>query len=129
MISCLPGSITYSVLGIVASPFVIGLLLLDQILQNFLQALEAFVPEVPVFPHPLGRPFRPSASSRHGRHWAFRLCRTSPARCSTFRCLEMPGRLRSNGLASSVTEASPCARRARIARRVGSARAANVTLN
>src|SRR5207302_8878781 len=73
--------------------------------------------------------FKPSASSLQGRHWAFRLCRTSPARCSTFRCLEMPGRLRTNGLASSVTEASPWARRARIARRVGSARAANVTLN
>src|SRR5580698_9658355 len=37
--------------------------------------------------------------------------------------------LMSNGLASSVTEASPDARRARIARRVGSARAEKVWLN
>jgi hypothetical protein len=35
----------------------------------------------------------------------------------------------SNGLASSVTEASPEARRARIARLVGSAMAANVALS
>ena len=35
----------------------------------------------------------------------------------------------SNGAASSVTEASPVASRARIARRVGSASAANVALS
>src|SRR5437879_3593934 len=55
MISCLPGSITYSVLGVVVVSFVIALFLLDQILQNLVQALEALVPEAPVFPHPLGR--------------------------------------------------------------------------
>ena len=41
----------------------------------------------------------------------------------------MPGRLMSNGAASSVTVASPWASRARIARRVGSARAAKVALS
>src|SRR5690606_30817361 len=50
----------------------------------------------------------------------------SPARSSTFRCLEMAGWLISNGSASSVTVASPSASRARSARRVGSARAAKV---
>ena len=40
----------------------------------------------------------------------------------------MAGRLISNGSASSVTEASPDTSRARIARRVGSARAAKVRL-
>src|SRR5688572_21431773 len=49
-----------------------------------------------------------------------------PARSSTFRCLEMAGWLISNGSASSVTVASPVASRARMARRVGSARAAKV---
>src|SRR5262249_40321488 len=39
----------------------------------------------------------------------------------------MAGWLISNGSASSITEASPCAKRARMARRVGSARAAKVT--
>src|SRR5712692_8384234 len=57
MMSCFPGSITYSVFGIVVSPFVvIGLLLLfDEFLQYIVEALEAFVPEAPVLPHPLGR--------------------------------------------------------------------------
>src|SRR5207247_1373925 len=56
MISCLPGSMTYSVLGIVISLLVaIGLLLLNQILQDIVEALEAFVPEPSVLPHPLGR--------------------------------------------------------------------------
>src|SRR5438552_18856157 len=59
MISCLPGSITYSVLGIVlVSLVLISLLLLDQILQNIVQALEALVPEPSVIPHPLGRLFQ-----------------------------------------------------------------------
>ena len=52
----------------------------------------------------------------------------SPARSSTFKCLETAGRLIVKGLASSVTEASPAASRASIARRVGSASAANVLL-
>src|SRR2546425_1249173 len=56
MISCLPGSITYSALGMVLVSFVvIALFLLDQILQKVVEALEALVPEAPVFPHPLGR--------------------------------------------------------------------------
>src|SRR5258708_1499911 len=40
----------------------------------------------------------------------------------------MEGRLMSNGLANSVTDASPTVNRARIARRVGSASAENVVL-
>src|SRR5205085_477102 len=45
------------------------------------------------------------------------------------RFLETAGRLMSNGSANSVTEAAPVERRARMARRVGSARAAKVTLS
>src|ERR1043165_9371715 len=52
-----------------------------------------------------------------------------PARSRTLRCFDTAGRLMSNGAASSVTAASPAARRARIARRVGSARAAKVWLS
>src|SRR5438309_11022076 len=50
----------------------------------------------------------------------------SPARSSTFRCFETAGWLIRKGFASCITPASPEARRARIARRVGSARAAKV---
>src|SRR5437867_5000751 len=63
---------------------------------------------------------------RQGRRWASRPREIRPARSSTLRCLEMAGWLMAKGLARSVTEASPEARRARIARRVGSASAAKV---
>src|SRR4051812_29924690 len=53
----------------------------------------------------------------------------SPARSSTLRWREIAGRLIGNGSASSFTVASPSARRVRIARRVGSARAANVSVS
>jgi hypothetical protein len=43
--------------------------------------------------------------------------------------LEIAGKVMSNGSASSPTVASPSARRSRMARRVGSARAANVVLS
>ena len=58
-----------------------------------------------------------------GTNWASFPLVIKPARSSTLRCLEMAGRLMSKGSASSVTVASPRARRSRIARRVGSARA------
>src|SRR3569833_932802 len=67
------------------------------------------------------------ASSRHGRRWASRPREIRPARSSTFRCFEIAGWVIANGAASSPTEASPFASRARIARLVGSASAANVT--
>lgn len=51
---------------------------------------------------------------------------SSPAFSSTRRCFEIAGRDMSNGWANSVTDDSPRARRVRIARRVGSASAANV---
>jgi hypothetical protein len=47
---------------------------------------------------------------------------------SAFGCLEIAGRVVLNGMANSFTAASPLERRARIARRVGSAIAANVML-
>jgi hypothetical protein len=52
-----------------------------------------------------------------------------PAVSRTLRCFETAGRLMSNGSASSVTVASPLERRARIARRVGSARAEKVAVS
>src|SRR5215472_13163565 len=63
-------------------------------------------------------------SMRHGRHCALRPRAIRPARSSTLRCLETAGRLIAKGLASSVTEVSPKASRARMARRVGSESAA-----
>src|SRR5437588_55223 len=52
---CWPVSIVYSTFGMVlVSLLVIGLLLLDQILQNFVEALETLIPEAPVLPHPIG---------------------------------------------------------------------------
>src|SRR5207244_12941049 len=68
------------------------------------------------------------ASSAAGRHCASLPRVTSPARSSTLRCLLTAGRLMSKGFAISVTDAPPFARRARIARRVGSARAPSVRL-
>src|SRR5713226_1469286 len=68
------------------------------------------------------------AWSRQGRHCASRPRSIKPARARTFRCLETAGRLMSKGSASSWTEVSPDASRARIARRVGSARAAKMVL-
>ncbi len=62
---------------------------------------------------------RAVAASRHGRHWASRPRAIRPARSSTFRCFETAARLMSYGTASSVTEASPNARRARRPRRAG----------
>ena len=51
-----------------------------------------------------------------------------PARCSTFRCFVTAGGVILKGSDNSVTVASPVDKRARMARRVGSARAANVAL-
>jgi len=61
-------------------------------------------------------------------HFA-RWCRTRPARSRTRRCLHTAGPLMSNGRDSSFTFAGPAASRFKIARRVGSASAANVWLN
>src|ERR1700722_10333804 len=70
-----------------------------------------------------------SASSLQGRHCASRPRAISPARSSTFRCFDTAGIDISNGSASSVTDVSPSASRARMARRVGSASAENVALS
>src|SRR5215510_6882383 len=65
-------------------------------------------------------------SSRRGRRCASCPTVISPARSRIFRCFEIAGWLIANGSASSVTDASPGARRARRARRGGSASARNV---
>src|SRR5579871_214621 len=67
----------------------------------------------------------PGLASRRGRLVPSTRCTISPASSSTFRCCEIAGCVISNGLANSLTVASPRASRANIARRVGSARAAN----
>ena len=105
------------------------LLLCLQFVEILIQAVEALLPEAAIALEPRSRP--PSsgaASSRQGRHCASRPRAIRPARSSTLRCLEMAGRLISNGSASSVTDVSPSASRARMARRVGSASAAKVVL-
>src|SRR5580704_5112523 len=51
-----------------------------------------------------------------------------PARSSTLRCLVMAGWVSIEASASSTTPAAPAPRRSRIARRVGSARAAKARL-
>ncbi len=67
------------------------------------------------------------ASSLQGRHWASRLRLIKPARSNTFKCLVIDGAAIENGSESSLTVISPSARRARIARLVGSERAENVS--
>ena len=69
--------------------------------------------------------FSGATSIRHGLVCAARLREIRPAPSSTFRCFEIEGWVRSNGSASSLTVASPEASRAMMARRVGSASAAN----
>jgi len=75
-----------------------------------------------------GPAFSGTGFSTQRRHCASFSRSIRPARSSTVRCLEIAGRLMAKGSASSVTEVSPSASRARMARRVGSARAEKVTL-
>ena len=63
------------------------------------------------------------ACSRHQRRCASRRRSMRPALSRTLRCLETAGWLIGRGSASSWTVASPCASRARMVRRVGSAMA------
>src|SRR5919201_1089199 len=73
--------------------------------------------------------FSGSPRRRDGRSCALRPRSISPARSSTARCFDTACTLIGNGSASSFTVASPSASRSRIARRVGSARAAKVALS
>ena len=68
------------------------------------------------------------ACSRDGLSCALRPRAIRPARSSTLRCFDAAWTVIGNGSASSLTVASPCASRARIARRVGSAGAWKVAL-
>src|SRR5712692_7437273 len=65
----------------------------------------------------------PAIARRRGRFVPSTRRITSPASSSTFRCCEIAGCVTWKGSASSITVASPLARRARMARRVGSAKA------
>src|SRR5579862_8257059 len=65
----------------------------------------------------------PAFARRRGRFVPSTRRTMRPASSSTFKCCETAGCVISKGSASSITVASPSARRARIARRVGSAKA------
>src|SRR3954469_6586769 len=71
----------------------------------------------------------PGPRSREGRNWALRPRSIRPARSSTRRCLDTACTVIGKGRASSLTVASPPANRPKMARRVGSARAAKVALS
>jgi len=67
------------------------------------------------------------ALSRHDTVRPVLVRATNPASASTSRCFMIAGNDIGNGRASSLTDTSSCSpRRARIARRVGSASAPNV---
>jgi hypothetical protein len=86
-----------------------------QALQVGVETVEASLPEVLITGGPVHDvPDRPSLDAA-----------VTPLRIG----FETAGRLMSNGSASAVTEHSPSARRARMARRVGSASAAKVRLS
>jgi hypothetical protein len=89
-------------------------------LEVVFEAVKALFPELAVFVDPSG-----SLAERIGFEFA-----GTPLGFATAgdECLETAGMLISKGSASSVTEASPRARRARMARRVGSASAEKVEL-
>jgi hypothetical protein len=91
--------------------------------QIFVQTIEALRPEVLVVRYPVG--YRSQRSWLQTARSPLRVPprAISPARSSTLRCLETAGCDIAKGSASSLTVTSPDAKRARIARRVGSARA------
>jgi len=93
------------------------------------QTVEAFVPKRSIYFEPVGCLFKRLGGQPAGRHCAVRPREMRPARSNTFRCFETPGRLIVSGWANSLTEASPSVSRAKIARRVGSARAPKVALS
>jgi hypothetical protein len=98
-----------------------------QCLQVFVQSIEALRPEVLVMRRPVGDGFQRLGLQTAGAPLRVASSRNQrPARSSTFRCLETAGCDIAKGSASSLTVASPDARRARIARRVGSARAPKI---
>ena len=97
--------------------------------QIVFQSIEGLLPELTIGIEPIGSRFESLSFSRHGRHCASRPRSISPARSSTLRCLETAGRLILKGFASSVTDLSPRDSLPRMARRVGSAKAANVVLS
>ena len=68
----------------------------------------------------------PSGSSLHQMIRPRRSCAIIPAAASVARCLEIAARLMPNGAATSVTAMSSSSSIDRIARRVGSARAAKI---
>ena len=93
--------------------------------EQVVEALVALGPELAVAVEPVGGLLERPGNHRQGRRWASRR-REAGRRVHTFRCLMIAGWVIANGSANSATVASPPASRARIARRAGWARAANV---
>ena len=104
-------------------------LVASQVLEVVVHPVEAGLPHRPVLLRPGRNLFQGVGSRVHGRYCAWRPRTTNPACSSTLMCLEIAGSVNANGSASSLTLASPCARRARIARRVVFASAAKVSLS
>jgi len=92
------------------------------------EAIEALVPEPAIAFEPVVHLLEGAGLDPARPPLRLPAARDETARSSTLRCLETAGRLMANGSASSVTDVSPNASRARMARRVGSARAAKVVL-
>ena len=101
---------------------------LAEVVQIAAKAVEPPLPDVAVTLGPVGHVLDRPGCSRQGRHCASRPLAMRPACSSTRRCFETAGRLIAKGAASSDTVQAPEASRARIARRVGIGKAANVVL-
>ena len=127
MVSVLPRSVRVAVIVVVSCRF-IGLVLLE-LAEVRVEPLEALLPVRSVVADPVGDVPQRSGLEPPGTPLRLAARSMSPARSSTRRCFEIAGWLRSNGAPRSFTDASPFGQAARMARRVGSARAAKVTLS
>jgi hypothetical protein len=105
-----------------------GLHLCLKYAEIIVQPFETFVPRPAIAFEPVIDILEGARLNPAGTPLSVALRAISPARSSTLRCLETAGSLMSKGSARSMTVVSPKARRARIARRAGSARAAKVVL-
>ena len=96
-----------------------------QVGQQRVELVEALVPQAPVRADPVQRAVERLDLEVAGPELGVAPREIRPLRSSTLRCLEIPGSDMSKGAASSPTVASPRASRLTMARRVGSASAAN----
>jgi hypothetical protein len=104
-------------------------LLFVKLIDIVVHAVKACFPDMAVLLGPPGNFFQGRYVDGAGSILCFLPCMINPARSNTLMCLEMAGKLILNGSASSLTVASPSAKRAKIARRVEFASAAKVWLS